>query len=381
MPGVGERAIEQPAFPLELFRCEQCGLAQIGLEVSPEVLFPYSYPYLSGTTRILRDNFADLYREASERLALRRDDFVIDIGSNDGSLLINFKNAGHRVLGIDPSRAAEVAHTRGVETLVDYFGGDVARRVRGERGPAKLVTAANVFAHIGNVHGVAAGVVELLAPDGVFISESHYLLDLVRTLQYDTIYHEHLRYYALGSLEALLSRHGLEVFHVKCIPTHGGSIRVYAARHGTQPVDPSVGARRAHERDFGIADGSALRAFRERVAQSKLKLYALLATLKKSGVRIYGVGAPSRASTLISYVGLDSGIIDAVMEVPGSHKLDKYMPGTRIPVLDEATLYADQPEYALLLSWHIADELVGILRKKGYRGSFIVPLPEPRVMR
>jgi SAM-dependent methyltransferase len=381
MPAVGERATEQPAFPLELFRCEDCGLAQIGLEVSPEVLFPYSYPYLSGTTRILRDNFADLYRESSAKLGLRTDDFVIDIGSNDGSLLINFKEAGHRVLGIDPSRAAEVARKRGVETLVDYFGADLARRVKAERGPAKVVTAANVFAHIGNVHGVADGVVELLAPDGVFISESHYLLDLVETLQYDTIYHEHLRYYALGSLEALLARHGLEVFHVKRIPTHGGSIRVYAARAGTRPIDPSVAERRAHERDFGITEGTALVAFRDRVAQSKVALHALIATLKKPGVRIYGIGAPSRASTLICYTGLDDAIVDSVMEVPGSHKLDKFLPGTRIPVLDEAKLYADQPEYALLLSWHIADELVGILRKKGYKGSFIVPLPEPRVIR
>jgi SAM-dependent methyltransferase len=381
MPSVGERAVEQPAFPLELFRCEECGLAQIGLEVSPEVLFPYSYPYLSGTTRILRDNFAELYREAAERLSLGPDDFVVDIGSNDGSLLINFKEAGHRVLGIDPSRAAEVARKRGIETLVDYFGADLARRVRAERGPAKVVTAANVFAHIGNVHGVAAGIVELLAPDGVFISESHYLLDLIETLQYDTIYHEHLRYYALGSLETLLGRHGLEVFNVKRIPTHGGSIRVYAAHTGTRPIDPSVAARCAHEKEFGLADGSALAAFRDRVAQSKLALYALIAQLKKSDVRIYGIGAPSRASTLVSYTGLDNGVVDAVMEVSGSHKLDKYMPGTLIPVLDEAKLYVDQPEYALLLSWHIADELVAILKKKGYRGSFIVPLPEPRVIR
>jgi hypothetical protein len=381
MPAVGERATEQPAFPLELFRCEDCGLAQIGLEVSPEVLFPYSYPYLSGTTRILRDNFADLYRESSAKLGLRTDDFVIDIGSNDGSLLINFKEAGHPVLGIDPSRAAEVARGRGIETLVDYFGAGLARKVRAERGPAKVVTAANVFAHIGDVHGVTDGVCELIADGGVFISESHYLLDLIDTLQYDTIYHEHLRYYALGALEGLLKRHGLEVFHVKRIPTHGGSIRVYSARAGTRTIDPSVGELRATEREAGITDGSAMVAFRERVAQSKLALYALIAGLRKPGIRIYGIGAPSRASTLINYVGLDNNIVDAVMEVSGSHKLDKYVPGTLIPVLDEARLFADQPEYALLLSWHIADELVGILRKKGYKGSFIVPLPEPRVIR
>jgi hypothetical protein len=380
MPAVGARAVEELTFPLEMFRCEECGLAQIGLEVSPEVLFPYSYPYLSGTTKILRENFADLYREASQKLGLRASDLVVDIGSNDGSLLINFKEAGHPVLGIDPSRAAEVARQRGIETLVDYFGATLARKVRAERGPAKVVTAANVFAHIGDVHGVTDGICELLADDGVFISESHYLLDLIDTLQYDTIYHEHLRYYALGSLEGLLGRHGLEVFHVKRIPTHGGSIRVYAARAGARTIDPSVAALRAREREAGIADGSAMVAFRERVAQSKLALYALIAGLRKPGKRIYGIGAPSRASTLINYVGLDSNIVDAVMEVSGSHKLDKYVPGTLIPVLDEARLFADQPEYALLLSWHIADELVPILRKKGYRGSFIVPLPEPRVI-
>ncbi len=380
MPPVGERAAEQVTFPLEMFRCEDCGLAQIGLEVSPEVLFPYSYPYLSGTTKILRENFADLYREAAQKLALDPGDFIVDIGSNDGSLLINFKEAGHRVLGIDPSRAAEVARKRGVETMVDYFGSAVARRVKAQQGPAKVVTAANVFAHIGDVHGVTAGICELLADDGVFISESHYLLDLIDTLQYDTIYHEHLRYYALGSLEGLLKRHGLEVFHVKRIPTHGGSIRVYAARVGSRPIDPSVAAVRAQERDAGIDDGSAMVAFRERVAQSKLALYALIAKLRKPGTRIYGIGAPSRASTLINYVGLDNNIIDAVMEVSGSHKLNKYVPGTLIPVLDEARLFTDQPEYALLLSWHIADELVAILRKKGYKGAFIVPLPEPRVI-
>jgi hypothetical protein len=141
-----------------------------------------------------------------------------------------------------------------------------------------------------------------------------------------------------------------------------------------------VAALRATEREAGITDGSAMVAFRERVAQSKLALYALLAGLRKPGTRIYGIGAPSRASTLINYVGLDNNIVDAVMEVSGSHKLDKYVPGTLIPVLDEARLFADQPEYALLLSWHIANELVPILRKKGYRGSFIVPLPEPRVI-
>jgi hypothetical protein len=380
MPPVGERALEQPAFPLELFRCDACSLVQIGLEVDAEVLFPYSYPYLSGTTKILRENFAELYREASALLPIGRSDLIVDIGSNDGSLLINFKEAGHRVLGVEPSRAGEVARGRGIETLTDYFGLELATRLRAERGAAKIITAANVFAHIADVHNVTNGVVEWLADDGIFISESHYLLDLVETLQYDTIYHEHLRYYTLGALEALFSRRGLEVFHVKRIPTHGGSIRVYAARPGRYSIQASVAERRSHEKEFGLADGSALRTFAARVVQSKLALYQLLAGLKTDAVRIVGIGAPSRASTLINFVGLDDGIMDAVMEVSGSHKLGKYIPGTRIPVIDEAALYTEQPDYALLLSWHIADELARSLRKRGYKGKFIVPLPEPRII-
>lgn len=380
MPPVGQVAEEQPAFPLELIRCGDCGLVQIGLEVSPEVLFPHSYPYLSGTTRILRDNFADLRRECAEIVGLAADDLVIDVGSNDGTLLSNFHEAGHRVLGVEPSQAGDVALSRGIDTWKGYFGKETAAAVKAKHGTAKIVTAANVFAHIGNVHGVVEGILDLMGEDGVFVSESHYLLDLIETLQYDTIYHEHLRYYSLGSLSALLDRHGLEPFHVKRIPTHGGSIRVYACRKGARPVQPSVAAQLAEEAKAGITDGSALTSFKERVVQSKTKLYALLDEIRQPGTRIFGIGAPSRASTLINYLGLDDGIMEAVMEVSGSHKLNKYIPGTRIPVLDEQKLYDEQPDYALLLSWHIADELAANLRKRGYKGKFIAPLPVPRII-
>jgi SAM-dependent methyltransferase len=353
---------------------------QIGLEVAAEVLFPYSYPYLSGTTRILRDNFAELYSELRTRVELRAEDLVVDIGSNDGSLLINFKEGGHRVLGIEPSQAGDVAIGRGIETWRRYFNAESVAAITQSHGQARIVTAANVFAHIADPHAVVDGICNLLTPDGIFISESHYLLALLETVQYDTIYHEHLRYYHLGALRNLFERHGLEIFHTKRIPTHGGSIRVYAARRGQRPVDPSVAAHLAAEDAAGITDGSGLKNFRERVIASKLDLYALIASLKGGGRRIYGISAPSRASTLINYVGLDDGLLECVLEVSGSHKLNKYIPGTRIPVLDEAKLIEDQPEYALLLSWHIADELVPILRRKGYRGKFITPLPHPHII-
>jgi SAM-dependent methyltransferase len=380
MPPVGSVATEQPSYPLELLRCRGCGLVQIGLEVAPEVLFPFSYPYLSGTTRILRDNFAQLYAEASERLGLRPSDLIVDIGSNDGTLLAPFQQGGHRVLGIEPSQAGDVARARGIDTLRGYFDAATVAEVKRSHGMARIVTAANVFAHIADPHAVVDAILDLLAPDGVFISESHYLLPLVETVQYDTIYHEHLRYYHLGALQRLLEPHGLEIFHVRRIPTHGGSIRVYAAREGQRPIDASVAAQFAAEDAAGLTDGSGLAGFRSRVIASKRDLHALIASFDPAARRIWGISAPSRASTLVNYVGLDDGILECVLEVAGSHKLDKYMPGTRIPVVDEARLAEDQPDYALLLSWHIADELVPILRRKGFRGKFIVPLPSPRVI-
>jgi len=380
MPKMGSLPVEAPAYPLEMLRCIDCGLVQIGLEVSQEILFPESYPYLTGSTRILRSNFANLKSEAVELLGLSKDKLVIDIGSNDGTLLSNFHDDGYPSLGIEPSQAADVAIARGIDTLKTYFNRDIARQLAADRGKAQLVTAANVFAHIGDIHSVVDGIVELLGPGGVFVSESHYLLDLVETIQYDTIYHEHLRYYHLGSLINLLKGHDLEVFHVQRIPTHGGSIRVYASRKGERAVLPSVASLLAEEKAKGLEDGSGLKDFRQRVIRSKMDLYELLAPLKRAGARIYGVGAPSRASTLINYIGLDDGILDCVLELTGSHKLNKYIPGTRIPVVDEKKLVEDQPEYAVLLSWHIAEEIAINLRRSGFKGKFITPLPVPKLM-
>jgi hypothetical protein len=378
MPAIGTQPTEQPAYPAQVLQCRQCQLVQLGLIVDPAILFPPSYPYLSGTTRILRENFAELYRESTELLGLRKADLVVDIGSNDGTLLRNFKDGGHRVRGIEPTGAGTLANERGIKTDIAFFDRAAVDRVLAEEGPATVVTATNVFAHIEGIHDITDAVVALLSKDGVFISESHYWLALVETLQYDTIYHEHLRHYTLGSLSYLLGAHGLEVIHAKRIPTHGGSIRVYAARKGARPVRPTVAALLAEERAGLTRD--ALSRFRRDVVASKLGLYALLKDVKAAGGRIYGIGAPSRASTLINYVGLDDGILDCVLEVEGSHKIGKYVPGTLIPVLHERKLFEDRPEFALLLSWHIADELMPKLTANGFKGSYIVPLPTPRIV-
>jgi SAM-dependent methyltransferase len=377
MVPIGEVPRQQAWFPTTLLYCSQCELVQLGLIVDPAIIFPPEYPYTSGTTRLLRDNFADLYAESSRLMHLRRDDLVVDIGSNDGTLIANFQKGGHRVLGIEPTDVAKIANSRGIPTLQRYFTRGLAHKVAQSHGRAKLVTAANCFAHIEDIHGIVDGICDLLAADGVFVSESHYLIDLIDHLQYDTIYHEHLRYYSVGSLAHLLAMHGLEIFHARRIPTHGGSIRVYAARKGTRKVEPSVQQMMASE-PRGDALRRRMQHFREDVVLSKLRLYSLLRDIKERGGRICGISAPSRASTLVNYVGLDEAIIDYVCEIEGSLKIGKYLPGTLIPVVEESRMFVDQPDCAVLFSWHIAGELSAKLREKGYRGTLLTPLPVPR---
>lgn len=381
MVHIGALLDQEYWFPAELRYCPACHLVQLGYAVEPGILFPPEYPYTSGSTRILRENFAQLYQEVQARIGLSSDDLVVDIGSNDGTLLSNFAQGGHRVVGIEPSLTAQLAQAKGIPTLMTFFGRASVDQVLSEYGAPRIVTATNVFAHIHHIHDVLDNIERLLAPEGIFISESHYLCDLIDTLQYDTIYHEHLRYYSLTSIRNLLVEHGFKIFYAKRIPTHGGSIRVYATKSARYPIDPSVERLLEAECAAGLNSAAWIRDFRSRVVRSKFQLYELLAQLKRSVAPIYGIGAPSRASTLITYVGLDDGILDCVLEVQGSKKLGKYMPGTNIPVLEEPKLYIDQPPYVLLLSWHIADELCHNLKRRGYRGDFIVPLPTPQRIR
>jgi len=376
---IGKTLEEQPSYPAQLLYCNYCQLVQLGLIVDPNILFPKEYPYTSGTTKVLRDNFADLYEESSKILAIKKEDLVIDIGSNDGTLLSNFKNA-YRVLGITPEDVGKDAVKKGIPTEFAYFSKKTASKIKEKYGKAKLITAANVFAHMEQIHDVIEGILLLLEKDGVFISESHYLLPLIKTVQYDTIYHEHMRYYSLISLKNLLESHGLELFHTKEIPSHGGSIRVYAARKGMYKVKPTVKKQLAKEKKF-VSNKKAFSEFAHKTVLSKLALSSLLLKIKKQKKSIYGISAPSRGSTLINYTGLDENIISCIVEVKGSYKIGHYAPGTLISILDEEILFNKQPEYVLLLSWHIAKELMPKLKKKGYKGDFIIPLPYPKIVK
>ena len=378
MHNIGNQPVEQPSYPAEILYCNNCHLVQLGLVVDKEVLFPSEYPYTSSTTKVLRDNFGDLYNECLGILKLEEDNLVVDIGSNDGNLLSNFQN-NLRVLGITPERIGKLAIKRGIPTIIDYFSREVVEKIKRENGKATLVTATNVFAHIDNVNQITELIMDLIRDDGVFISESHYLLPLIQKLQYDTIYHEHMRYYSLHSLKYLFEKHGLEIFHVKEIKSHGGSIRVYCARQGKYEILETVTMQLDKEKDL-VTGTENLKKFENSVTLSKLKLYRLLCEIKEKGESICAIGAPSRGSTLVNYVGLDDGLIDYVCEIKGSYKIGKYLPGTLISVVEEKEMFEKRPDYALFLSWHIADELMPKLKKKGFDGKFIIPLPEPEIL-
>ena len=373
---INSTATEEKSFPAELLYCEKSKLAQLGCIVDKKILFPYSYPYTSSTTKILRENFADLYKDVTKITNIQKEDLIIDIGSNDGNLLQNFKD-NHRVLGVTPEKIGKLAIKKGIPTIIDYFNKKTHKNILKKHGKAKIITATNVFAHIDNINEILKYIIRTLTDDGIFISESHYLLPLIKELQYDTIYHEHMRYYSVQSLNYLFKKNNLEIIDVKEIPTHGGSIRVYAAKKGRYQISKNVKKQLNKEKRF--LNYKNFNEFKQQVAMSKVKLYGLINSIKKSKKSIYGVGAPSRATTLINYVGLDQDLIDCVLEVDGSYKIGNYIPGTKIPILNEKILIKEKPDYLMLFSWHISKELKKNLRNKGFKGKFIIPLPNPRI--
>jgi len=373
---IGSTLEEEISFPAELLYCNKSKLAQLGCIVDKEILFPYTYPYTSSTTKILRENFANLYTDTKKIVDLNKKDLIIDIGSNDGNLLSNFKN-NHKVLGVTPEKIGNIAIKRGIPTIIDYFNNKTVKKILNKHGKAKIITATNVFAHIDNINQIVKNILKTLKSDGIFISESHYLLPLIKTVQYDTIYHEHLRYYSLQSLNYLFKKHKLEIIDTKEIPTHGGSIRVYAARKGKFKISKNVKKQLNKEKKY--LNKKSFNQFKKNVVNSKIGLFNLINKIKNNNKTIYGVGAPSRASTLINYLGLDQDIIDCVLEINGSYKIGNYIPGTKIPILNENILKREKPDYLILFSWHIKNELKRNLKRKGFKGKFIIPLPKPKI--
>ena len=371
-------------YDLALIQCEACPLVQLRFAPDMESVFPESYPYLSGlTTPLVRNcqsQASDVVRFLKEKLP-KKQYKVLDVGSNDGSLLQCYLDLGCDVYGIEPTQAADVANINGIKTLKAYFDAQSVAQAIGEIGKVSLVTATNVFAHIPNPMQILSDISEILEDDGLFVSENHYLPDLVDQLQIDTIYHEHLRYYTVVSIEALLNSGGFDLIKVQKIGSHGGSVRIWAARKGTMPVDVSVAEFKEKEKIAGINDGKFIAAFDASVKVWRNELRTLITSLNLAGANIGGIGAPSRAVTLISYVGLNHNDLFAIGEKTGSKKIGKRIPTTRIPIVDEAEILSAKPTHLLLLSWHMGVDLMSNLRSKGFTGDFIVPLPTPRIVK
>ena len=361
MKKINSKIEEETLYPADLMYSPSSKLAQLNTIVNKEILFSRNYAYTSSTTKILRENFKELYADCKKVIKLNSDDLVIDVGSNDGNLLSNFKN-NHKVLGITPEKIGKIAIKRGIPTLLRYFDKTTANFVLKKYGKAKIITATNVFAHIENVDQLMKNILKILDKNGIFISESHYLVSLIKTNQYDTIYHEHLRYYSLSSLKYLFDKYGIKIIRTKKINTHGGSIRVFATKSKKYKINKNVKKMLNLEKKY--LNLKTFDKFRKNVFLSKINLYSILKNIKNSNKKICGIGAPARASTLINYIGLDENIIDYVLEIEGSKKIGNYIPGTKIPILSEKKLFTDQPDFAILFSWHLASELKRKLKKK-----------------
>jgi SAM-dependent methyltransferase len=377
----------QTAYPLKVLSCGGCGLVQLSHVVDPEILYCRNYPYEASVTRAGQEHWDEFASSATKMLGLNGEDLVVDFGSNVGVLLEKFASHGCRVLGIDPApNIVEIANRRGIETLCGFFDPTTAEAAAAKMGQAKVITATNVFAHIDDLDAVMAAVDRLLTPDGAFIIEAPSLANLVKHLEYDTIYHEHLSYLSVRPLVAFFARFAMEIFDIHEKDFHGGSIRLFVRRDGAPGAGATGGATGAVARHLdieereGIYDIDRLHRFAGDVAKNRRALQDLLWGLKSEGNRIVGVSAPAKGMTLLNYCRLGPEILDFVTE-KSRLKIGKFTPGLHIPVLPDDAMMAEKPDYALLLAWNFAEEIMGNLSE--YRaggGKFIIPIPTPHIV-
>lgn len=365
-------------FPLKLFFCNNCGLVQLGNAIDPELLFK-EYTYTSSASTAFKAHLHDFAKYLVDRFELSKNDLVIDIASNDGTLLEGFLQYGVKILGVEPSIVAKLAKNKGILTINDFFDENVAQQILQKYGKSKIITATNVFAHIHKLDSLMNGIKLLLDENGSFVSENHYLMDLIEKLEYDTIYHEHLRYYGLSQLIKLFEKYGMSVYDVERIPTHGGSIRVFTCFKNKFPICTSVHSLLDEEKEIGLNTKDTMLSFAKKVHENKTELVALLKKLRSDGNKIVGISSPARSCTVLNFCEIDSSLLDYITE-SSPLKIGKFTPGTHIEIKNDSFLYDEQPDYALLLSWHLKDSIIPKLRQNGFKGKFIIPLPDIKIV-
>ena len=368
-------------YPLELVLCPECALVQITETVPAEVLFA-DYAYFSSFSDALLAHAHEIAERMTESRGLTGESQVIELASNDGYLLQYYHQMGIPVLGVEPAaNIAEVAvRDRGVRTVCEFFGSDVADKLASEGERADVLHANNVLAHVADLNGFVAGIHTVLADEGVAVIEVPYVKDLIDNIEFDTIYHEHLCYFSLTALDRLFSRQGLQVVDVERLSIHGGSLRVYAARSTSgQAPTAAVAHLLAEEAAWGVDRADAYHAFRDKVETLRDELVGLLKRLKADNKRIAVYGASAKGSTLMNFFGIGRETIDFVVD-RSTVKQGRYTPGTHLKICAPEKLIEEMPDYTLLLTWNFSEEI--LKQQTKYRelgGRFIVPIPEVKV--
>ncbi len=369
----------EPIYPLRVLFCVNCGLCQLGEVVDPEILFRDYVYFSSGMPS--SPHYRAYAEEVAERFVKSSDDLVVEIGSNDGHLLREIQKKGVTILGVDPARnIAMLATANGIETIPEFFGEQIGKKIREDRGSARVIIGNNVVAHIDDHHGLMAGIIALLADDGVFILEAPYLVDMVENLTFDTIYHEHLSYLAVRPLQHLFAQYGMEIFDVKIFPVQGYSLRVYAGKKRMHPISSSVHDFLQKEYAMGLDTIDAYYALRDRIFALKNDVRAVVLGLKQEGKRIACYGAPAKGNTLLNFFNINTSLVDfATEELPS--KIGLFAPGMHIPVISIEEARKNYPDYFLLLAWNYKDVIVE--KEKEFRergGKFIMPIGEERLV-
>jgi len=361
-------------YPMQMHHCPDCGLAQLGYIVDPEIVYK-DFPFVSGTTETATQHLQSLPAKLVEMLGLGAGSFAVDIGSNDGTLLAGYLPHGVPFLGVDPSgEPVRIARENGIDTMHAFFGEETADVVIAERGKADAITACGVFAHIADLSSVMRGVKKLLKPDGVFANDSQYWLDMVERGHYDNAFHQHLRYYSLRSLIALFDQYDLDLFDVERSDTYGGQIRSYACHKGARPISSRVTDLLQKEDDAGLYDPETWIRYERDIEARRKKLFDTVYALVNSGKKVIGIGAPAKASTVCNYCRLGPDMISYITEI-NPLRIGLHLPGVHIPIVDEEILFepGEAPDAAVLFAWNYHDEIIPKLQARGFSAQIILP--------
>lgn len=366
-------------YPLDVYFCDNCNLIQLSDVVPPDIMFR-DYMYVTGASKPMELHFTRLVKDIMEKFDTCKDSLVIDIGSNDGTLLQCFSKFDLRTLGIEPaSNIAKISEKKGIPTVNDFFNEKCAIKVQKDHGKAEIITATNVFAHVDDLETILRGIIHLLSDNGIFVIEVPYLKNLLENIEFDTIYHEHLSYFAVRPLVYLFEKFGMRIVDIKNIPSHGGSIRVFVKK-SSKDHSQNVIRMLSAEKKARLDSIETYMRFAEKVALIKEELVKLLKKLKDKNEKITGYGATAKGNTLLNYCQIGTGLLDYITDTT-PFKQGRYTPGMHIPILPEERFHEDPPDYALLLAWNYADAI--LQKEKKYienGGRFILPTPKPRVI-